>query len=50
MMKMTINLMKDGGKGLEGMMPEGMEEMMKMMGGRAAWACPGWAARSVQRN
>lgn len=36
MMSMMMNLMKDGGKGLEGMMPEGMEgmeEMMKAMGG-----------------
>ena len=36
MMKMMMNLMKDGGKGLDGMLPEGMEgmeEMMKMMGG-----------------
>lgn len=38
MMKMMMNMMKDGGKGLEGMLPEGMDmegmdEMMKAMGG-----------------
>jgi hypothetical protein len=31
MMKVMMNMMKDGGKGLEGM--PGMEDMMKMMGG-----------------
>ena len=33
MMKMMMNLMKDGGKGLDGMLPEGMEGMEEMMKG-----------------